>query len=192
MQLAESRPPVGAGRRVALVVGNDKYPNLPADAQLAKAANDARAVKRTLEGLGFQVLYGENLDRRAFIDKLSDLTSQLDKDGIVLFFFAGHGVAFSGANYLLPSDISKPRPTAEARVEEARLGDQSIAEAQVLERVTDSGARIAIAVLDASRNNPVRGSGVRSLGSARGLVQTSAGSRRVLDLLGRLRAASAR
>jgi tetratricopeptide (TPR) repeat protein len=171
-QPPELRPAVVTGRRVALVIGNDRYPNLSADAQLANATNDARAVKRTLEGLGFEVLYGENLDRRAFVDKLSDLTSRLDKDAIALFYFAGHGVAFSGANYLLPSDIPRPRPTAEGRGEEARLADQAIAEAQVIERITDSGARVAIAVLDACRDNPLRSSTVRSLGSARGLAQS--------------------
>jgi uncharacterized caspase-like protein/Flp pilus assembly protein TadD len=168
----DSRPAVVSGRRLALVVGNDKYPNLSADAQLANAINDARAVTKTLERLGFEVLYGENLDRRAFIDKISDFTSQLDKDTVALFYFAGHGVAFSGANYLLPSDIPKPRPTAEARGEEARLAAQAIAEAQVLERITESEARVAIAVLDACRDNPVRGSGGRSVGGARGLAQT--------------------
>jgi hypothetical protein len=171
-QLPESRPAFIAGRRVALVIGNDKYPNPSVDAQLANAANDARAVRRTLEGLGFEVLYGENLDRRAFVDKLSDLRSRLNKDAIALFYFAGHGVAFSGANYLLPSDIAKPRPTVEVRGEEARLAGQAVAEAQVIERITDSGARVAIAVLDACRDNPLRGSGARSLGGTRGLAQS--------------------
>jgi hypothetical protein len=32
-------PPTETGRRLALVIGNDRYPNLPADKQLAKAVN---------------------------------------------------------------------------------------------------------------------------------------------------------
>jgi hypothetical protein len=74
---------------------------------------------------------------------------------------------------LLPSDIPEPRPTAEVRAEEGRLADQSMAEAQVLERITESGARVAIAVLDACRDNPLRSANVRSLGSARGLTRSS-------------------
>ena len=154
-------------------IGNGKYPHLSADAQLANSINDARAVKATLEGLGFEVVYGENLGRRGFVDKLFDFTTRIDKDAIAFFYFAGHGVAFSGANYLLPSDIPEPRPTAEVRAEEGRLADQSMAEAQVLERITESGARVAIAVLDACRDNPLRSANVRSLGSARGLTRSS-------------------
>ena len=36
--------PSYAEKRVALVIGNDRYANLPADQQLRKAGNDARAV----------------------------------------------------------------------------------------------------------------------------------------------------
>jgi tetratricopeptide (TPR) repeat protein len=172
-QRPSSRPTVADGRRLALVIGNGKYPNLSADAQLANSVNDARVIKVTLEELGFKVIYGENLGRRGFVDKLFEFSSQLDKDAIAFFYFAGHGVAFSGANYLLPSDIPEPRPTAEVRAEEGRLADHSIAEAQVIERVIESGARIAIAVLDACRNNPLRSANARSLGSTRGLVRSS-------------------
>src|SRR5262249_15964920 len=160
-----------AEKRLALVVGNNAYPNLSADQQLANALNDAGAVKKALEqDLGFQVIYGENLDRRAFVDKLFELTARLSADDIALFFFAGHGVALSGANYLLPSDI--PTPRTGGRAEEARLADQAIAEAQVIERITGSGARVAIMVLDACRDNPLRGPDTRSLGGTRGLSQS--------------------
>lgn len=157
-----------AERRVALVVGNDRYSNLPADKQLRNAVADARAVKATLEGLGFDVLYGENLDRRALIDKMFDLAARLDKDGTAFFFFAGHGVSLSGANYLLPSDIPVPRATG--RSEEGRLADQAVAETQVIERITGSGARVAIVVLDACRDNPLQASDRRSVGATRGFA----------------------
>ena len=35
--------PVQAEKRVALAIGNDVYPNLPADRQLTRTANDAGA-----------------------------------------------------------------------------------------------------------------------------------------------------
>lgn len=163
-----SPPPANdVGRRFALVVGNDRYANLSADQQLGNAINDARAVKTTLEGLRFEVLYGENLDRRALVDRLFDLAARLGKDDIAFFYFAGHGVSFSGANYLLPSDI--PTPHAAGRAEEARLADQAIAETQVIERIVGAGARVAIVVLDACRDNPLRGADTRAIGGSRGL-----------------------
>jgi uncharacterized caspase-like protein len=160
--------PAQAQKRVALVVGNDRYANLPADKQLRNAVADARAVKTTLEGLGFDVLFGENLDRRALIDKMFDLAARLGKDDTAFFFFAGHGVSLSGANYLLPSDIPAPRATG--RSEEGRLADQAIAETQVIERITGSGARVAIVVLDACRDNPLQASDRRSVGATRGFA----------------------
>ena len=40
--------PAWAEKRVALAIGNDLYPNLPADRQLKKAANDATIIAGTL------------------------------------------------------------------------------------------------------------------------------------------------
>ena len=44
-----------AENRVALVIGNDRYDNLPEVQQLQTAVNDARAMKNALERLNFQV-----------------------------------------------------------------------------------------------------------------------------------------
>jgi uncharacterized caspase-like protein len=43
-----------ADKRVALVIGNDRYANLPASEQLQTAVNDARAVGKALEQIGFR------------------------------------------------------------------------------------------------------------------------------------------
>ena len=157
-----------AQKRVALVVGNNAYPQLAADKQLTNAISDARAMRDALQGLGFEVLYGENLDRRTLVDRLFDLTARLNKDDTALFFFAGHGVSFSGANYLLPSDVPAPRATG--RAEEGRLAEQAIAETTIVERITATGARVAILVLDACRDNPLQAADRRSVGATRGLV----------------------
>jgi hypothetical protein len=162
--------PALAQKRVALVVGNDSYPHLGNERQLNNAVSDARAMRTTLQGLGFDVLYGENLDRRTFVDRLFDLAARLNKDDTAFFFFAGHGVSFSGANYLLPSDVPAPRATG--RAEEGRLAEQAVAETTVIERITSSGARVAILVLDACRDNPLQGADKRSLGATRGLAQS--------------------
>ncbi len=161
--------PASAQKRVALVVGNNSYSNLPADRQLRNAVNDAQLMRNTLQGLGFDVIYGENLDRRSLIDRLFDLTARIGPNDVALFFFAGHGVSFSGANYLLPSDVPAPRATG--RSEEGRLAEQALAETIVIDRLTASGARVSIVVLDACRDNPLQGSDRRSVGIARGLAQ---------------------
>jgi hypothetical protein len=165
--LAALALPAAAEKRVALVIGNDVYPNLSRREQLHNAINDARAVKATLEGLGFDVLSGENLDRDALIGRLSDFGARLELGDIAFFFYAGHGVSLNGANYILPTGISEPHSAG--RDEEERLADLSVAETRVIDRIARSGARVAVVVLDACRDNPLASSGGRSIGAARGL-----------------------
>src|SRR5262249_25738765 len=69
--------PAHAEKRFALVIGNDRYPNLPATEQLQKAVNDARAIGDALARIGFEVIRGENLGRAAMVDKLDELTRKL-------------------------------------------------------------------------------------------------------------------
>src|SRR5436190_575388 len=97
--------PGHAEGRFALVVGNDRYPNLPPSEQLERAVNDSRAVAQAAGKLGFEVIRGENLDRQGFIHKLDELTRSMQPGDIALFFFAGHGVSIGGGNYLLPTDV---------------------------------------------------------------------------------------
>jgi hypothetical protein len=154
-----------ADKRVALVVGNDRYPNLSADRQLQKAANDAQAVGEALTRLGFQVIRGTNLSRQGMIDKLSEFTAQLEPGDTAAFFYAGHGVAIGGVNYLVPSDVPSVTPDAEARVRGA-----SLAEADVVAEIQNKGVRVALLVLDACRDNPFPRSGTRAVGNTRGLA----------------------
>src|SRR5690349_24906250 len=104
-----------AERRVALVVGNDRYVNLPAEQQLQKAVNDSRAVGDTLGRLGFEVIHGENLARQALVDKLDEMDGKLSPGDVAFFFFAGHGVTIAGGNYILPSDVPNVEPGQETR-----------------------------------------------------------------------------
>ncbi len=153
-------------KRVALVIGNNSYPHFDADHQLKKAVNDAMAVGDALERDGFAVIRGTDLSRGAMVDKLYDLTSRIQPGDTAFVYFAGHGVALGSGNYLLPSDV----PEAGAG-QEARIASQSLAEADVIATLKEKGARIAIVVLDACRDNPFKRPGVRSAGLERGLAR---------------------
>ncbi len=52
--------PAHAEKRVALVIGNNDYKNVP---KLQKAVNDARTMGDTLRQLGFSVMVAENQTR---------------------------------------------------------------------------------------------------------------------------------
>ncbi len=160
-----------AAKRIALVVGINAYAHLPAQEQLLNAINDAKSVRSALKTLKFEVLYGENLSREAFVDKLFDFTSRISAGDTALFFYAGHGVGIKGGNYFLPADIKPPQSSR--RLEEDRIIAKSVSELAVLNNMKAAGARVAIAVLDACRNNPLASPGGRSLGGSRGFTRIS-------------------
>ena len=153
--------PALAAKRVALVIGNDDYANL---APLEKAANDARAVAATLEEIGFEVFLGENLTRRETNRRLADFEAAIAPGDTAFFFFAGHGVAIGGENYLIPGDM--PNPGAG---EEGLVRDEAHAVSELVARVRGRGAASSFFVLDACRDNPFAAAGVGSIGGTRGL-----------------------
>jgi hypothetical protein len=55
-----------AERKIAFVVGIDKYDKLGPQQQLQRAVNDARAVGAAFASLGFEVVRAENVGRGAF------------------------------------------------------------------------------------------------------------------------------
>ncbi len=59
--------PALAEKRVALVIGNNDYRNVP---KLQKAVNDARTMGDTLKQLGFSVMIAENQNRQQFSQTL--------------------------------------------------------------------------------------------------------------------------
>jgi hypothetical protein len=154
-----------AQNRVALVIGNDRYPNLPADRQLQKAVNDARAMGDALQRLGFSVIRGENLSRAQIVDHIVRFTRAIKPGDTALVFFAGHGVSLSGANYLLPADIPLPSQGEEIRVRNMALG-----ESDLVADIQAAKPRVLVMVLDACRDNPFRQAGLtRSVGNQAGL-----------------------
>ena len=155
-----------ADKKVALVVGINRYTNLGADLQLQKAVNDANAVGDALEKDGFEVVRGSNLSRSEIVDKLFELSKRIEPGDTAFFYFAGHGIALGGGNYILPADI----PPAE-QGQESRIANQSLAEADIVASLQEKGTRISIVVLDACRDNPFKRPGVRSVGLDRGLAR---------------------
>jgi len=157
--------PAAQAKRVALVIGNDVYTNMPAAQQLQKAVNDARTIGRALTSLGFDVTIGTNLGRQAMVDRLSDFTAKLAPGDTAALFFAGHGVAIGGVNYLVPSDVPPVNEGAEARVRGA-----SLAEPDIIAEIQAKSVSVALLVIDACRDNPFPRNAGRSIGSSRGLA----------------------
>ena len=77
---------------------------------LENPLNDARALEEVLEGLDFEVFVETNRDLKRTRRALEDFKEDAKGADVALLFFAGHGVALDGVNYLLPTDADAPRP----------------------------------------------------------------------------------
>jgi hypothetical protein len=132
------------GDRVALVIGNSKYPD--ADAPLKEPINDARDIADELKRDGFSVDVGENLTgdgmRRAF----ERLYSKVKPGSVALIFFSGFGVQAARQSYMIPVDAqiwTEPDVRRDGFSLESVLGE-----------INNRGAGVKIALIDASRRNP--------------------------------------
>ena len=152
--------------RLALVIGNDSYDQVPA---LQKARADAVAVAETLDAQGFEVTTLLDGSRRAMNREIAAFTGRLDPGDTAFVFFAGHGVEIGGENYLLPTDIVAPETGAEGFVK-----SESIGLASLLDRIRATGARTTLAIIDACRENPFAAGTGRSVGGTRGLGRIAA------------------
>ena len=98
-----------ADKRVALVIGNSAYQNVPS---LPNPINDATAIAELLGNAGFDVVdsradLGIAVIRRA-IREFADLARDAD---IAVVYYAGHGIEVDGTNYLIPVDAILQRDT---------------------------------------------------------------------------------
>src|SRR5438067_1517989 len=132
-----------ADKRVAFVVGNGAYKNV---APLPNPAVDAKSMAKVLRNFGFDVVEGTNLTRDQMTEKLLDFGKKAEGADVAVFFYAGHGIAVNGTNYLLPVD-------ADLKSEmDVKLG-AAINVDLTLEQ-TMSDAKVKLVFLDACRDNP--------------------------------------
>ena len=160
--IAAFAAPAHAEKRVALVVGNNDYRNVP---KLQKAVNDARTMGDTLKQLGFTVMVAENQNRLAFSQTLLAFDKAVGEGDTAFFFFAGHGFEIAGQNFLLPTDV----PAATEGQEEL-VRDASVLADRIIERLQNRKVRTAILVFDACRNNPFERAGTRAIAGRGGLA----------------------
>jgi hypothetical protein len=146
-------------RRVALVIGNNRYASAP----LLNPVNDAQAMAKTLSAAGFQVILRTDASQREMLAALRDFGNLLKDGGAGLFYFAGHGMQIKGRNFLIPvgADIER----------EDEVAYQALDAQAVLDKMESAGNGTNLVILDACRNNPFARS-FRS--SSQGLAQMDA------------------
>lgn len=144
-----------AQERVALVIGNGAYINAT---KLNNPVNDAGDIAQALRKIGFDVVEGRDLDKRAMEAKILEFGRKLDRANIALFFYAGHGMQVGGRNFLIPTD---------AKLERAGdLNFETLDVSLVLAQM-EAEKRVNLVFLDACRDNPLARTFARSLGASR-------------------------
>src|SRR3984893_14978374 len=130
--------------KVALVIGNAKYPDN--EFVLTDVANDTQDIADELKRDGFDVDKQINLTGYAMRQALDRFYGRIEQDNVALIFFDGFGVQSGRQTYLLPVDA---QIWAEADVTHDGFNLETI-----LDEMNNRGASVKIALLDASRRNP--------------------------------------
>lgn len=135
--------PASAGKRVALIIGNSAYRNVP---QLVNPANDAKLIASTLKAAGFDLV-----DLRADLTAgdmrraLRDFGDQAKNADVAVIYYAGHGIEVDGNNYLIPTDAVLERDTD--------VYDEALSLDRVLVAI-EPAKQLRLVILDACRDNP--------------------------------------
>ncbi|MGI3168301.1 caspase family protein [Pseudooceanicola sp. C21-150M6] len=158
--------PVSAanGKKVALVIGNSDYADVPV---LNNPRNDARDIAAALKRLDFDVSVGFDLNHQALRLALRDFSSTSVDAEIALIYFAGHGIEVNNVNYVIPTN---------ARLRRGRDVEFEAVPLQSLVTAIEDQGGVRIVLVDACRNNPFAArmeSGTRSIG--RGLARVDPG-----------------
>lgn len=152
-------------KRVALVIGNGAYENA---AVLRNPANDAGAMAAKFRSLGFETIEGFDLDYDATREIMRDFARVARDAEIVTIFYAGHGIAVDGVNYIVPVDASLSDPVD---------WEFQVFSVDEFMRIVRYSGGASLIFLDACRDNPLAsllaanmGNGTRSIGT-RGLAR---------------------
>jgi len=159
--------PAAADRRVALVIGNSAYKQVPV---LDNPANDAADLAAKLGKIGFDVVRGIDLDYGGMRDIIRRFGEKMAGADVALVFYAGHGLQVAGKNYLVPID---------AKISNQTDVDLATIDMDLILRAMESDNRTNIVFLDACRDNPfaqklAANLGTRSASVGRGLAQSQA------------------
>jgi len=134
------------GKRIALVIGNAAYPQ-----PLLNPVNDARAMAERLRRLGFEVVLRTDINAQQLQKATAEFSTQARGADIALVFYAGHGAQAGEANYVLPLGANMNALSA------AAIAAQGVSVSSLAGDLQRTGARGAVLILDACRQEYTRG-----------------------------------
>ena len=129
-----------AGKRVALVIGNNRYPR-PLD--LDNPVNDATDIYGKLVKLGFDAELKTDLNKPEMEAAISEFEQKASKANVALLYFSGHAFQVNGENILVPINYT------------INDGPDEGFSANLIQRKMQNATNgTKLLILDACRNNP--------------------------------------
>ena len=159
---AEDRaaPPSPGGERVALVIGNGRYEHVSPD---PSGSNDAESVGAALERLGFTVT---TLKDAGYVDMawgLEEFARAAQSAQTAVVFYAGHGHAADGRNFLAPVDARPKTHEAAADPDAVNLfvtqANFGLIPVEWLMRSAAGASNLRLVVLDTDVHAPLEPAG---------------------------------
>ncbi len=156
-------------KELALIIGIDQYTELP---RLAKAVEDAGGYRDLFEERGFDVTYLTDTGANDLRVALATFYDRIEEGDTVVFVYSGHGWSDGSQNFLVPADT--PGLTSASLASELTQPLKNGANG-ILDRITQAGAAVTIAIIDACRDNPfASANSTRSIGLTGGLAPIEA------------------
>lgn len=147
-------PVPALAERVALVIGNSAYQNVTT---LPNPRNDAEAIAAKLASLGFTVVDGYDLGMAEMGMRIRDFARASRGAEMSVVFYAGHGMAVNGENYLVPVD---------AMMDDETAIDFELVPVSMITNQFDHSDGAHLLFLDACRDNPLAGKLASATGNA--------------------------
>jgi hypothetical protein len=153
-------------KRLALVIGNSDYQYMPS---LDNSVFDAEDMTAVLNGLGFEVMLGRNVDKKTLVTAVKDFGAQLQRrGGMGLFYFSGHGLQSQNRNYLVPVD-AKINSEADIEFEAFDVG-------RVNAQMGQANNNVNLVILDACRDNLYKTTALKGLKPGLAKMDSPSGS----------------
>jgi uncharacterized caspase-like protein len=145
---------IAAGRH-ALVIGNSSYrPGY----ELRNPVADARAMADSLAALGFEVMLLEDTDLATVQRALDAFGPKAITSDAAIIYYAGHGAAIAGRNFMLPVDFSMASFD--------HVDKEALDTGRLVQALDGTHSKLKLLMFDACRNNPLEDRGAKPLQQA--------------------------
>lgn len=145
--------PACAQARVALVIGNGAYRNVPA---LTNPPHDAADVAASFLRLGYSVRLVTDATYDEMRRAIREFAPKARDAEMAVVYFAGHGMEVGGENWLIPTD---------AELKTDLDTEQEALSLHAIMLSVSTASKLGLVILDACRNNPFLAKMKRSMAS---------------------------